>query len=347
MSSGRIVAGDWLKALAAQVIVLHHLAFYGPMADHAWPLAPMLWSWLADEGRFVVQVFLVVGGLLAARAVAPEGRLRPGFALAPAVVQRYLRLALPVLGALVLAVIAAAFARAGMAHEATPDAPTAGQLLAHLFLVHDLAGVEGLSAGLWYVAIDFQSHLLLLALLGACALLRVPGAAPWLVAAGVAASLFVFNRRDAWDVLAPYHFAAFGLGVLVAWWGRDARRAAGIALLFALALALEFRPRIALAGLVGGGLWLLALRGRLEQGTLPRVVAWLSARSYALFLVHYPVCLVVNTVFERWVSHAPVPQAIGVLLAWALSLLAADGFQRVLERPVQRWTQGLALRAAA
>ena len=29
-----------LKAVAAQLIVLHHLAFYGPMADLARPLLP-------------------------------------------------------------------------------------------------------------------------------------------------------------------------------------------------------------------------------------------------------------------------------------------------------------------
>ena len=31
---------DALKALASQLIVLHHLAFYGPMSDYARSLAP-------------------------------------------------------------------------------------------------------------------------------------------------------------------------------------------------------------------------------------------------------------------------------------------------------------------
>jgi hypothetical protein len=35
---------DTLKALACQLIVLHHLAFYGPMSDHAYSLAPDLIS---------------------------------------------------------------------------------------------------------------------------------------------------------------------------------------------------------------------------------------------------------------------------------------------------------------
>ena len=49
-----------LKAGAAQLIVLHHLAFYGPMADHVRPMLPALISWLGDSARIAVQAFLVL-----------------------------------------------------------------------------------------------------------------------------------------------------------------------------------------------------------------------------------------------------------------------------------------------
>ena len=102
-----MAVADGLKAAAAQLIVLHHLAFYGPMADRAWPLAPALWSFLADQGRYAVQVFLVVGGLLTARSLAPEGSLRPDLtnlhAIGRAILQRYLRLAMPAAAAVLLA----------------------------------------------------------------------------------------------------------------------------------------------------------------------------------------------------------------------------------------------------
>ena len=68
-------AGSAIGA-TVMVIVLHHLAFYGPMSDHAAPLMPGLIHWLADPARMVVQVFLVVGGYLAALSLAPEGQLR-------------------------------------------------------------------------------------------------------------------------------------------------------------------------------------------------------------------------------------------------------------------------------
>ena len=66
---------DALRALASILIVLHHLAFYGPMADHVRPVWPRLWQWMANDARMAVQVFLVLGGYLAARSLAPAGRL--------------------------------------------------------------------------------------------------------------------------------------------------------------------------------------------------------------------------------------------------------------------------------
>ena len=44
---------DLLKVVASQLIVLHHLAFYGPMADHAAPLMPRVIDWLADTEHVV------------------------------------------------------------------------------------------------------------------------------------------------------------------------------------------------------------------------------------------------------------------------------------------------------
>ena len=71
-----------LKAGAAQLIVLHHLAFYGPMSDHVQPMWPALIDWLGDSARIAVQVFLVIGGFLAAKSLAPAGL--PGLAPSPA-----------------------------------------------------------------------------------------------------------------------------------------------------------------------------------------------------------------------------------------------------------------------
>ena len=85
---------DWGKALASQLIVWHHLVHYGPLAPRLSAFAPGLLAWLNDRALYAVQVFLVVGGYLAARSLWPQpGRPRVGPAdWAPRVAQRWRRL---------------------------------------------------------------------------------------------------------------------------------------------------------------------------------------------------------------------------------------------------------------
>ena len=56
----RLACIDALKAVSSQLIVLHHLAFYGPMSDAAQALAPGLIGWLADYARTVSYTHLTL-----------------------------------------------------------------------------------------------------------------------------------------------------------------------------------------------------------------------------------------------------------------------------------------------
>lgn len=350
--SKRLPLIDLLKVIASQLVVLHHLAFYGPMSDHAAPLMPGLIHWLADPARMVVQVFLVVGGYLAALSLAPEGRLRAPMRIGSRLFERYLRLALPLALALMLAIAAAAVARGWMDHYSIPDAPRPMQLAWHLLLAQDLVGEEALSAGIWYIAIDLQLYaalLLWMALVAACSKRRdvVRRVLPWGVVGAVAWSALVVNRDAGWDVSAPYFFAANGLGVLAAWarCGRETRMAFGVALCSViLGQWLEWRDRLALAAAVACVLWFWqATRGRwivvpASVGTraLGRL-HHLGQISYAVFLMHFPACLIVNAAFNVWVPAEPWPQALGMLVAWTVSLWAGALFHRAAEAPLMRW----------
>lgn len=345
----RLLHIDLLKALASQLIVLHHLAFYGPMSDHAALLAPALFDGLAQYGRLAVQVFLVLGGYLAASQLAPLMHLRAGqHRLRPVLEQlrrRYLRLVMPLAAMLVLALLAAAVARHGMEHGSIPSEASLPQLLAHLTLLQDLLGVEALSAGVWYVAIDFQLFAVLLILLAAAAglerRLRLQRPlAPWLVTALVAASLLHFNLHASGDVAAPYFFGSYGLGVLAAWWlaaGRPRMPALAMTLLVLLALSLEWRSRIALAASIAVVLMLAGDRMAWLRGGAARTTRRLATISYAVFLVHFPVCLLVNTVFDAFVPAEPALQAVGVALAWGLSVFSGSLFHRWVEQPAHHW----------
>lgn len=337
---------DLLKVIAAQLIVLHHLAFYGPMADHVRPVAPVLIDWLDTYARIAVQVFLVVGGFLAAKSLSPQGVSTVSDPLR-VLWRRYMKLVPPFLVATLLAIGASAWAALWMTHYSISAMPTGMQLAAHALLLHSILGYESISAGAWYVAIDFQLYALLTMLLwltGGLARRRaMPWLAPVLVAAGVSVSLLYFNRDAAWDAWAPYFFGSYGLGV-IAWWARDlGRRPAVVALLLAAivlptlyALAIDFRSRIAVALLVACALVLVSRRGILLSRQRFAWIRSFGRISYSIFLVHFPVCLVVNAAFAKFVPAQPLLQAGGMALAWAASLGAGAVFYRWVEIPLSR-----------
>ncbi|QCP11525.1 acyltransferase family protein [Pseudoduganella umbonata] len=346
-----------LKAVAAQLIVLHHLAFYGPMADHARPLLPEVMDWLGDTARIAVQVFLVIGGFLAAKSLSPDGQ---GGLVDPraALWRRYVKLAPPFLAATLLAAVATAWAAAWMVHDSISAPATFAQLCAHAVLLHGVLEYESLSAGAWYVAIDFQLYAALVLMLWLAGRVADRRPLPWLVpcavAAGIAVSLFYFNLDAGWDDWAPYFFGSYGLGAM-AWWAGDRRRSGrAVALLVALAvlpvlaaLVLEFRGRIALALAVACVLFLFGRVRTLPSGLATSAVSGLGRISYAIFLVHFPVCLVVNAAFTRFVPAEPLWQLAGVLCAWAASLAVGAMFYRWVEVPLGRMVRAATTRIAA
>jgi peptidoglycan/LPS O-acetylase OafA/YrhL len=335
---------DGVKLVGSQLIVWHHLAFYGPMSDVVAPLAPALFDALYDHGRLAVQAFLVVGGFLAGRslcrtvspgAVPPVRGLRT---LLATLVARYRRLVVPLLAALALAVLAGALAR----HLGHPEAPAAAgwrDVLAHVFLLQDIVGIDALSAGVWYVAVDFQLFTLFAVLVWT---LKAPQPrSRRLVAiacvALTALSLLWWNRQPELDEWALYFFGAYGLGV-IAWLSAQGERRAlgalGIALLVAVALWLQWRSRIAVAGVVACALALLA--GRPHEWSTPRWVARGAAISYEVFLLHYPVMLAVGSVVYRLDPDSVPLHATGLLASWALSLAAGAALHRWLVRGWRR-----------
>lgn len=338
---------DALKAIACLLIVSHHLAFYGPMSDAAYPLIPSLIDALYQYGRMAVQAFFVIAGFLLAGKLAPSGA---SLAADPirAIRRRYVRLVIPYLGALALAIGCAALAREWMADGSVPDAPEIPQLLAHVLLLQDLLGQDALSAGVWYVAIDFQLFALAAILLWLSGRIerRYPNLkaiGPVLVAGLTTASLFVFNRHDAWDETAFYFFGSYGLGAL-SYWATNRRHGAWwlamLCMLVIAALLVEFRSRIAVAGAVMLMLGLARQYGVAESWPVPRPLTYLGRISYSIFLVHFPLCLVVNAAFFHFFPHQPIVNAYGMVLAFCVSIVGGALFFRWVEsRPLTNTTR--------
>lgn len=331
----RLPGVDALKGFACVLIVWHHLAFYGPMSDVVHGAAPWLMNWLYTYGRMAVQVFLVVGGFLAACSLAPEGKARFQQPLR-LILKRYRRLALPLVVAVLITVGVAALVRPWLQHDSVPGAPTLWQLLSHLFLLQNLVGQEALSAGIWYVAIDLQ-----LFALAVLVLTLVRGERHrWVVVALAAASLLIFNRYAGLDMTGLYFFGAYALGML-AWWAARSERPARWLLLIvtlgAAALLLDFRGRLLVAIAVALALVWLQRRpwpARWLQG------AWtlrLGQISYSVFLIHFPVCLLVNAVVTHLWPAQLLANTLGLLTAFGLSLLAGEALYRCVESPGAPW----------
>jgi peptidoglycan/LPS O-acetylase OafA/YrhL len=303
-------------------------------------------GWLELHARIAVQAFLVIGGFLAARSLSPDGVARPQNALHTKVGRRYLKLVPPFLVATLLAVGASAWAGNWMSHASVSGVPTLAQLLAHALLLHSILGYESISAGAWYVAIDFQLYALLASLVWICGMAGRDQARAWLVPAivlaGVCASLFWFNRDARLDIWAFYFFGSYGMGAL-AWWASERQRRAARQMLLAAivlpatcALLLDFRSRIALALFIACMLAWCARRQQPWRDALPPVFQWPGRIAYSVFLIHFPVCLVVNAAFTRYAPLTPAWQGLGMLVAWAGSVLAGAVFFQFVEAPLGR-----------
>ena len=327
-----------LRALAALIILWHHFALYPPLREWAAPLLGELLDWFELHAR-ATQVFFVVGGYVMARSM--NARAWGSRALGGFIRERYLRLGLPYLAVLAIVLPVYLFARGWVPDAVLGQPVSAMQLLAHLFFLQDILGYEPLSAGLWFVCINFQIGLLYVALLwlrdgpgrGGVDFVGLIG---WLLAIF---SLFHANLDGAWDVWALYFFPYFFMGVVVhrAQRGGVARLEFWLyqALLVA-AMVFEWRWRLGIALFVGVLLYAGDSRGFAERWPRSRLIAWLGKISYSLFLIHFPVLVLVSTIWARFDWNTPELAVGGLLVAFALSIASGAGFHRWIETPAAR-----------
>lgn len=335
MSSARYTVIDVFRGLGCMAIVFHHLAFYGPMSDVVGQTLPGLMDGLVRYGRQAVQMFFVFSGFFAAAHLACHGSPAV-FSWPVQVARRYRRLIVPYLFAVAFAMLVTALVRPWFVHESLSDAPGFVQVLAHVLLLHDILGFQALSAGVWYVAIDFQLFVF------AALLCRATRTVPWggtllfpaMILLLTAVSLFAVNIHAQYDSLFFYFMGAYGLGML-AWWAIQPGFARGlpplIVVLGVLALLQQFRIPV-LAALVTAVV--LVGAGRLQKlGAWPDhgVLVWLGHRSYSIFLVHFGVCVVFNALWSRWFPDGFWVNAAGMLFAAGASVAAGAVLYRQVE----------------
>lgn len=110
--------------------------------------------------------------------------------------------------ALIITMVCAWLARFWVNDEFVGETETLGQFLAHLFFLQDILGFESISAGVWYVAIDWQLYSVLAFLLIYFSSYQ---ALIWLISIAAVSSLLYFNRSSKYEAYFVYFIGSYVL----------------------------------------------------------------------------------------------------------------------------------------
>jgi len=323
-------------------------------------------TWLFEYGRYAVQIFLVMAGYLATQSLTRFANAKlNGQNLLRVIINRYLRLFAPYIAALIFTIACAWIARFWVNDEFVGEQETLGQFIAHLFFetlgqfiahlffLQGILGLDAISAGAWYVAIDWQLYSILAVLLISFSSYQ---ALIWLISIVAVSSLLYFNRSAQYEAYFIYFIGSYGLGVLaylaknfadkkiqdlakfalitigviivISTWQQVWLRNF-LAWFVALLLFVWGNTAYPSVGSATHGLKVLALRA----------IAWASPRSYCAFLIHFAFILLANTLYIALGLHAhesgifAISLMVGVL---ACSGIAANYLYRWIEIPSAR-----------
>ena len=338
---------DLLKVLAALLIILHHLSSYGQIAEDARSVLPGIMTWLFEYGRYAVQIFLVMAGYLAAQSLSRFATVKfSAQGLLKVILNRYLRLFGPYAAALLFTILCAYIARFWVNDEFVGESETLGQFLAHLFFIQGILGLDSISAGAWYIAIDWQLYAIL-----AILLISYPSyqAVIWVISILAVSSLLFFNRSGEYEAYFIYFIGSYGLGVLAylakCFADKSVNRLAKIALVvIGLVIAIASFQQIWLRNFLA---WFVAIAlliwGNLPYPTLAkntefvlRAISWGSARSYSAFLIHFAFILLANTLYIATGMHTHESGVLALVLMLGVvvcSTIAANYLYRWVEVP--------------
>lgn len=293
---------DLLKSIAVQVIIVHHLSNYGLISDAARELFPALLNWIGTNGRYAVQIFLVIGGFLAIQNINDKFD-NNGFL--KTTINRYLRLAPPYIATLFITILCATIARHFYSELFLGNQETIPQIVSHLLLLQQILGFDSISLGVWYLAIDWQLYIFF-----AIVFYNMRNYKKMIIVlSGFMLLAFIyFSRKPAFENYFLYFIGTYGLGIIAYLW--DEKNSVTVhqiakylfilfGLIILLDLLLHFSVKNFLAYLIA---CLLVWKGKMPYSESSKYwakyLAWFSKRSYCAFLIHFSWILIFNTIFH-------------------------------------------------
>jgi peptidoglycan/LPS O-acetylase OafA/YrhL len=341
---------DLLKVFAAILIILHHMSSYGEIAVDARSVLPGLMIWLYEYGRYAVQIFLVMAGYLAAQSLARFANAKfSSQNLLRVIINRYLRLFTPYIVTLIITIACAWLARFWINDEFVGETETLSQFIAHLFFLQGILGLDSISAGAWYVAIDWQLYSVLAILLISFSSYQT---LIWLISIAAVSSLLYFNRSSEYEAYFIYFIGSYSLGVLAYLAKNFAdKKIQGLAkaalivigVIIAISTLQEVWLRNFLAWFValllflwGNAIYPKETTTSVLKVRLLSAIAWASPRSFCAFLIHFTFILLANTLYIALGLHAYESGLLAISLMVAVlacSGIAANYLYRWIEIP--------------
>lgn len=353
---------DGLRGIAALVVVIHHALLIHPTLELQYEvgqrgpaMGTALWWFtstpvhLVWAGGEAVLVFFVLSGLVLALPYLNGDRAPQWERYFP---RRIVRLYLPVIAAVILAATALRMLLPHPIDGANPLLAKGLQAIRPVAVFQDLAlvGSPGRVIGpLWSLKWEVIFSLVLPAFVIGAQVVRGRG---WLALATLIA---IMLGGGLVSEPALFYLPVFALGVLLAgsvepiaalcrrarpWqWAVVIVVAADLLMSRWILLGLPvFAPLVrherlfdsvtSVAGALGAAMAVVvAWRCPLVVTILEtRVIDWLGVRSFSLYLLHWPIMIIVAVAFGGW-------HPVGVVVAIAGSLLVTELFYRLVERP--------------
>ena len=374
--SGRIADIEVLRAAAILMVLYEHVPFNLLYWHSIWlDINRNIW-----RGGAGVELFFTISGFVIARSLLPSLAARPPGAEQWGVIlefwlRRFWRLQ-PAAWFWVAAPILAgvAFNRSGAFHTVQANLAAA---LSSVLPINNLrtAGLmevykhthhidSGLSFPYWSLSLEEQFYVALPLL--ALAFRRHLG---WLML-GLLVYQFVMPGLLVLTWTRPGPIA---MGVLLAMGSRQdlyrlwepdvlgrsrwARAAFLLVMLGLLGMVLSSLPQpttritFGLGAILSGGLVYAASFDRgyiMADGTLRRVLLWVAARSYALYLTHITAFAAAREIAFRWETPGydhPLSEAVLLVsLGWGLAFVLADLSYRFIEEPCRRFGRSVTIR---
>jgi len=348
---------DALRGLGALGVACYHIHRYRPLRDPVDSLLPAFVQTLLQYGWVGVPVFFVIAGFVTAytlRKTVLTQAFVTNFTL-----RRIVRLGIPYWTTILFVVLVDGIARLLMADPTLADPIEWPQLAANLLFVQDILSQGNISAGTWFVCIDLQFGILFILLLwlyqSLASRCKTSQAARIILRTALFVplglfSLFLytycpkFNICQDFDAWIIYFFCMPAFGAL-AWWTLDDRLPRPIfwtyALIMVLILQLNWRLEVAIALGAGVGIYVIGRYKHLGDWLTAKWLQELGRISYSLFLIHYSVAWIVLTVGHWFTDDTPFMAILWLIVALAVSIIAAKIMYAYVEEPSVRLSNWL------